>query len=88
MRAAIIEELASGPVLRDVPEPVPVGDEVLVEVAASSVNSMDVRVADGLIGGHLPYELPITLGFDVAGTVVAAGHDVTTLQVGDPAPAD
>ncbi|NUT58993.1 MAG: alcohol dehydrogenase catalytic domain-containing protein, partial [Agromyces sp.] len=53
--------------------------DVLVEVAAVSVNPVDLkmrmrRAADAP---------PIVLGYDAAGTVVAAGSDVTLFSPGD-----
>lgn len=84
VKAAIVEHFNASPVLGDLASPELADGEVLVAVDASSVNAMDVSVAGGMIEGRLPYELPITLGFDVAGTVVATGRGVTTLQVGDP----
>lgn len=69
--------------LQDLPEPVPAAGEVVVEVAASSINAIDVLIGHGMLEGQLPYELPITLGQDVAGTVFAIGPEVTDLSVGD-----
>lgn len=81
----MVEAFNAGPVLRgELPTPHPAEGEVVVAVEASSVNAMDLRVAGGMIDGRMPYELPITLGLDVAGTVVATGAGVTTLGVGDP----
>lgn len=56
---------------------------MLIEVSGSSVNAMDTMVADGVIEGRLPNQLPITLGFDVAGTVVSVGREVRNLSVGE-----
>lgn len=69
--------------LQDLPDPVPAAGEVVVEVAASSINAMDVLIGHGMLEGQLPYELPITLGQDVAGTVSAVGPRVRDLSVGD-----
>jgi NADPH:quinone reductase-like Zn-dependent oxidoreductase len=45
---------------------------------------MDVMTWAGMIQGMMPYELPITLGRDFAGTVAALGPGVTGFAVGDP----
>ncbi len=67
----------------DVPEPVAAPGEVLVRVAASSVNAYDVAVAGGFMKDFLPYRFPAVIGNDVAGTVTALGEGVTGLSVGD-----
>lgn len=67
----------------DAPEPV-VGDhDVLVTVHAAGVNHLDVKLAEGEFTAMLHYELPLTLGHDVAGTVEAVGSAVTRFAVGD-----
>jgi NADPH:quinone reductase-like Zn-dependent oxidoreductase len=70
-----------------VPEPAP--DQVLIAVAASSVNALDWHYMMGVpyfirlqAGMRTPKKRPIP-GADVAGTVVAVGADVTDLRVGD-----
>lgn len=71
-----------------VPVPRPGDDEVLLQVAASSVNALDwhfvtgkPRVARLDIGLTKPKrKIP---GADVSGTVVAVGNDVTDLEIGD-----
>jgi NADPH2:quinone reductase len=67
--------LATGPV----PEPKP--DEVLIRVQAAGVNRPDVAQRQGSYPPP-PGASPI-LGLEVAGEVVAVGHEVTTLSVGD-----
>ncbi|MFF2631671.1 NAD(P)-dependent alcohol dehydrogenase [Microbacterium sp. NPDC058021] len=71
-----------------VPVPAPRADEVLVRVAATSLNSADARVMRGdplLLRLAFGLRRPRTMvqGRDIAGTVVAAGDGVTTLRVGD-----
>jgi NADPH2:quinone reductase len=67
--------LAAGPV------PVPKPDEVLIRVQAAGVNRPDVSQRQGSYPPP-PGASPI-LGLEVAGEIVAAGHQVTTLSVGD-----
>jgi alcohol dehydrogenase len=57
--------------LRDVPNPQPTDDEVLVQVAATSVNYHDIFTRRGMPGVRIA--LPVIAGSDIAGTVVAAG---------------
>ncbi|HEY9290915.1 MAG TPA: NADP-dependent oxidoreductase [Microlunatus sp.] len=61
-----------------------VGDrDVLVQVAAAGVNHLDEKVRSGEFKQILPYQLPITLGHDLAGTVIETGTKVHGFKVGD-----
>lgn len=72
----------------EVPVPTPAADQVLVEVAASSLNALDWHFLTGT-----PYFLRLMAGLrrpkrtipgaDMAGVVVAVGADVTDLAPGD-----
>src|SRR4051794_1560871 len=63
-----------GPVeLVDVPVPTPRGREVLLEVRAVGLCHSDLFVMT-CERGTLPYDLPLTLGHEVAGRVVAVGE--------------
>jgi len=63
-----------------VPIEQPAADQVLIRVAASSLNPLEYKLADLNFMGRTP---PVVLGLDVAGVVVAVGHGVTGLAVGD-----
>ena len=67
--------------LRDVPDPEPGPGEILVRVAATSVNPVDTKLRRG--GSPIAPELPAILGMDVAGTVEAVGSEVEGFRVGD-----
>jgi len=68
----------------EVPAPrAPKGDEVLVEVGASSVNGTDLGLRRGDLRPVTLGRLPFTPGFDLAGTVVACGPAVTAFSPGD-----
>lgn len=76
--------------LIDIPRPTPKDDELLIRVHASSINSWDWEFLNGtpfinrLIFGLLkPRPGKQILGADIAGTVVAAGRQVTRFQPGD-----
>jgi NADPH:quinone reductase-like Zn-dependent oxidoreductase len=66
----------------DVPTPEPTGNEVLIEVAATSVNPIDWNIRSGAAKDRMPITFPETLGRDVAGTVVKAGTNVNNPKVG------
>ncbi|MBF6226480.1 NADP-dependent oxidoreductase [Nocardia abscessus] len=82
---AIRQYMFGGPEVLEVAEvdrPRPGPGEVLVRVAATSVNAADWKVRAGLIG-----ELgdpPLTLGLDVSGVVDELGPGVDRFAVGDP----
>jgi len=59
--------------LVELPVPVPRGTEVLVEVQAVGLCHSDLFVMS-VDEGVLPYDLPLTLGHEVAGRVVAVGE--------------
>jgi NADPH:quinone reductase-like Zn-dependent oxidoreductase len=69
--------------LREVPDPTPGAGEVIVQLAATSVNPIDCKQRSGASRGRMPFELPAILGRDIAGEVVALGSGVTTLRLGD-----
>jgi NADPH:quinone reductase len=65
--------------LVELPVPVPKANEVLVKLAASGVNFIDVYFREG----RYKAPLPIVLGQEGAGVVTAVGGDVKSLKVGD-----
>ena len=67
--------------LVDVPVPVPRGMQVLVEVRAVGLCHSDLFVMS-CDPGVLPYDLPLTLGHEVAGRVVAVGEDASPSLLG------
>jgi NADPH:quinone reductase-like Zn-dependent oxidoreductase len=85
MRAVLIDRYGGPDVMRiaEVPVPVPGDDQVLVAVAASSVNGGDVRIRSGEVSLVTGRRFPQGLGQDVVGTVVAVGRGVTRWQPGD-----
>ncbi len=83
MKAVFIEQFGGPDVLRygDLPDPTPGQGEVVVDVAAASVNAADWKVR---AGEYSQYKFPLILGRDFSGTVAAAG-DGADLSVGDTA---
>lgn len=68
--------------LVDVPKPVPGKGEVLVRVMAAGVNPVDWKIRNGLLkGAGTP--LPLTLGCDLSGVIVAVGDGVTDHKPGE-----
>lgn len=62
------------------PEPVPTGRDILVEVQAVSVNPVDTKVRRGLIPSDTEWRVT---GWDATGIVKAVGEGVTGFQPGD-----
>jgi NADPH:quinone reductase-like Zn-dependent oxidoreductase len=85
VRATRIHEYGDVSVIRheDIPRPVPGSGEVLLHVAATSFNPSEIGLRSGLLRSIFPLDLPYTLGWDVAGTVVALGGSVHTLAEGE-----
>jgi NADPH:quinone reductase-like Zn-dependent oxidoreductase len=67
----------------DIPRPVPKPDEILVQVHAAGLNPVDYKIRDGKMKAILRFQLPATLGSDLAGVVVEVGHSVTRFKPGD-----
>jgi NADPH:quinone reductase-like Zn-dependent oxidoreductase len=57
--------------------------EVLIKIHAASVNPVDWKIRQGYLQPLLNHALPLTLGWDVSGEVVAVGGGVMHLKVGD-----
>lgn len=84
MKAIVIREFGGPEVMRveEVPTPDPGPDELLIQVAAVSVNrTLDIIVRNGKYAR--PVKLPHVLGVDPTGTVVATGPGVKNRKLGD-----
>ncbi len=85
MKAVVIRSYGGREVLaiEEVPVPGIADNEVLIKVHAAGVNPVDWKVRAGYLKEMLPYEFPLTLGWDVSGTVAEAGSNVTGFSAGD-----
>ncbi|MFJ5990373.1 alcohol dehydrogenase catalytic domain-containing protein [Lentzea sp. NPDC092896] len=81
MRAATLTAFGSPLVVREVPDPVAGGGEVLVEVLATCVPPYAAEVFSG--ERRYPLEPPVVPGVGGIGRVVWVGPDATRLKVGD-----
>lgn len=80
MRAIVVEDYG-GPEqlrIREVPEPRPAADEVVVELRAAGVNRRDLLIRAGA-GPAYRFALPLVLGSDGAGVRRDTGEDVVIL---------
>ena len=85
MKAVRIHAFGGPEVLQldEIATPTPQAGEVLVKVAAASVNPVDWKIRQGYLQAHFNQSLPIALGEDFAGVVAAVGANVTDVKVGD-----
>ena len=85
MKAAVINQYGDSHQLEVIDMAVPViqADEALVENVATSINPIDYKARQGLLQGMFQWQLPVVLGWDVAGTIIAVGDDVNDFHVGD-----
>jgi NADPH2:quinone reductase len=84
MKAVVMHEHGGPEVLKyeEIARPVPGPDEVLIAVAAVSVNrTLDLIVRSGRYGRAITF--PHVLGVDPTGTIVEVGSAVTGRKVGD-----
>jgi NADPH2:quinone reductase len=83
MKAAFLEATGSPDVLRfgDLPTPTPKEGEVLVRVAASALNPIDLYIRSGAV--PMPLPRPFIPGCDLAGTVEALGPKCSRFKPGD-----
>ncbi|HLL90341.1 MAG TPA: NADP-dependent oxidoreductase [Tepidisphaeraceae bacterium] len=83
MRAIHVHAYGQSPVLDgDVPDPVAGDGQLVVRVAATSVNPWEIKVASGMFRDSVPMTLPYVPGSDFAGTVEVVGPGVTGFKVG------
>lgn len=83
MHAAFVEALGPVASIRygPLPDPVPGPGELLVRVLASAVDPVDTFVRSG--GYRTPVPLPLVLGRDLVGVIVAAGAGVEHFNPGE-----
>jgi NADPH2:quinone reductase len=69
--------------LADMPMPTLEDDEVLIQLAYTSVNPVDWKIREGLLKDLIPHQFPVILGWDAAGTVSTVGKAVSAFKEGD-----
>lgn len=79
MKAAVLREFGTDPVVEDIELSSPLPDEVLVRTVASGVCHTDRTMQNG--ANALP--LPICLGHEASGIVEAVGSNVSYVRPGD-----
>jgi alcohol dehydrogenase len=79
MQAAVVPAVSNPWQVKDVPQPKPGPNQVLVKMHASGICYTDVHQTLG----HLPGQFPRILGHEPVGEIVAVAPDVTSRKVGD-----
>src|SRR6195256_6691344 len=79
MQAAVVPAVSGSWQVKDVPQPQPGPNQVLVKMHASGICYTDVHETLG----HIPGPFPRILGHEPVGEIVAAGPGVATPKVGD-----
>jgi len=79
MKALVVEEIGGPLIAKDMPQPEPGPDEVLLRVRACAVDQFDLKIRYGKVPHAKP---PIILGHEIAGEVAALGAGVTHWTVG------
>ncbi|WP_291591307.1 NADP-dependent oxidoreductase [Comamonas sp. UBA7528] len=85
MKALTFQRYGKSPEIgiTELPRPTLKPDEMLVEVHAAGLNPIDNMITTGIFKAVLPFQLPATIGSDLAGVVVEVGHNVTRFKPGD-----
>ncbi len=85
MRAYVLKHYGGpeGSLLMDVPAPTPGPRDILVEVRAAGLNPVDFKFRQGKLRAILRPKLPLVLGNELAGEVIAVGSHVKRFRVGD-----
>ncbi len=85
MKAIVVHQYGGPEVLKfeEYPDPVAGPGEVLVRVAASSVNPIDYKRRAGLTKDFYPMTFPGLIGVDLAGTVLKIGPGAEGFSAGD-----
>src|ERR1700743_581821 len=85
MKSIVVHQYGGPEVLKfeDYPDPVAGPGDVLVRVAAASVNPIDYKRRAGLTKDFYPLQFSGLIGVDVAGTVVSVGPGADGFSAGD-----
>jgi NADPH:quinone reductase len=84
MKAFVIEQFGDPQLFKQIDLPLPkvLPNHVLIRVAATSINPVDLKIRQGIVTDIAPY-FPAILHGDVAGTIAAVGEGVNQFRLGD-----
>lgn len=86
MKAAVFERYGGNEVIgiRQVPEPVPAADDVIIKVHAASINPLDWKIRNGMAKVLTGFSFPKVLGSECSGEIVETGSRIKDFKKGDP----
>jgi NADPH:quinone reductase-like Zn-dependent oxidoreductase len=64
-------------------KPVPAAGQVLIKIAATTINPFDMKIRSGAMKQFITVPIPFVPGTDLSGTVEEAGENVSRLKKGD-----
>ncbi|MDJ0632064.1 MAG: zinc-dependent alcohol dehydrogenase family protein [Xenococcaceae cyanobacterium MO_188.B29] len=84
MKAIVIKHFGAPNIFQEIDLPIPsvAPHQVLIRVAATSVNPVDTKIRQGHVADIAP-DFPAILHGDVAGVIEAVGDRVTNFKIGD-----
>jgi NADPH:quinone reductase-like Zn-dependent oxidoreductase len=85
MKAVYINEYGGPEKLQfnELPDPVPRKGEILIKIAATSVNPVDWKVREGRLKFLSGKKFPIIMGTEVTGEIAGMGEGVSDFRLGD-----
>lgn len=85
MKALTFKKYGKSPSIEfvDIPSPKLKANEILVEVKAVGLNPIDNMIPTGMFKAILHFQLPATIGSDLAGVVTDVGSNVKNFKLGD-----
>ena len=69
--------------IENIAKPTPAAGQVLIKIAATTVNPFDMKIRSGAMQQFIPIPIPFVPGTDFSGTVEETGENVTRLKSGD-----
>lgn len=82
MKVLVLEHFGAPYVLKEIARPTVGDNQVLVQIKASGVNPLDLKIKSGN-AGHAKAKLPAILGVDMAGIVIETGRNISDFRPGD-----
>jgi NADPH:quinone reductase-like Zn-dependent oxidoreductase len=85
MKAIVMNEYGGPEVLKyaDFPDPAPGPGEVLIRVAAASINPVDLMQRSGGTKSYFSIDFPGVIGWDLSGAILKLGPGVKDFSIGD-----
>lgn len=80
MKAMVLEQQKSPLILKDVPQPIPNENQVLIKIEVCGICRTDLHILDGELTSP---KLPLIPGHEIVGKIVDIGSQVKTLKIGD-----